>query len=136
MGNIDPGVSAYFGSRLQSWQAELRRNSGNKRILHAIEQFNQARSSGKWTNLDHLEIPIHSTPRFISKVVGKINRGETFEVIKVEKGWMQIRRERGLEGWVAVAQAMPHVPVKLNSQPGMGGPDSGSREEIEIGGRG
>src|SRR5215218_5089595 len=98
MGNVDPGVSSYFGSTIQRWQGELKRNPGNKRIQKAIEQFNHARSSGKWTNNDYLDIAIHSKPRFISEVVGKINRGESFEVLSVDKGWMHIRRERGLEG--------------------------------------
>ena len=139
MGNIDPGVVSYFGRHIGAWQAELRRRGGsNKRIDHTIEKFNHARTTGKWTNDDFLDIPIHSKPGYVSTLHGRINRGETFEILQVDDGWMHIRRESGLEGWISVRQTVPNYPVRINSQPGTAGPGDlgGQRNEIEIGGRG
>ena len=139
MGNIDPRVVSYFAGHIGDWQAELRRSGGsNKRIEHTIEQFNHARSTGKWTNVDFLDIPIHSKPGYGSSLHGRINRGETFEILQIKDGWMHIRRESGLDGWVSVRQTIPNFPVRLNSLPGNAGPGDrgGQRMDIEIGGRG
>jgi hypothetical protein len=139
MGNIDPSVISFFNSHLHSWQTELRRSGGSdRRIVHAIEKLNHARATGKWTNDDFLDIAIHSKPGYITSTHGRINRGETFEILEIDDGWMHIRRERGLEGWISVRQTIPNFPVRINSQPGTAGPGDlgGQRKEIEIGGRG
>jgi hypothetical protein len=138
MSNVDPDVASYFTWRVKEWTSALGRGGNKKYLEKVIGEFVRARTTGKWTNTHHLEIPVHSKRAFISSLLARVHRGESVEVLQIDKGWFRLRAENGIEGWAHTANVLPKLPVELSSRPGGSGGmiDASHRKEIETGGRG
>ena len=81
---------------------------GNKGSWYKVEDFE---GDGGWIekNLVHRDahmivkkkrINVRSGPGGSYRVVGKANYGVVFKTVKQKKGWVKVKHENGLSGWV------------------------------------
>lgn len=89
------------------------------RIRKTIEHLNNARTTGKFSNLDNLKIGIRKQPKFITSIdrAHTITRGDVVEVEHLHGDWLQIR-SGDAEGWIHKSELMPKLPIEFSSESG------------------
>ena len=88
-----------------------------EKIKKTIERLNKARTTGV-ANIQNLRVGVHIEPKFISKVIETVSRGDMLTVLEKKGGWFRVRTSGGKEGWVAKHDISESLPVELNSDPG------------------
>ena len=88
-----------------------------EKLRKTIERLNNARTTGAVT-IQNLRVGIHDKPKFISKVIETVSRGEMLLVLEKKNNWFRVRTAGGKEGWIARSDIGESLPVELTSAPG------------------
>lgn len=102
-----------------------------KRYLQLLKTFEAFPTTHKLPLLS-LRGRIRLEPRFLTRTVESLKKGEEVEVLGVQGFWYQVRSSRNKEGWLHRSRLIPEVV--LLSWVGKPGPGTGKDEETEVGG--
>ncbi len=77
--------------------------------------------------------PVKKSPSAWGPLAGSLSYGDRVEVLERSSGWMRVRSEAGLEGWVSSA-ALTTKKVEMKSSGQVAG--GASTEEVALAGKG
>lgn len=90
-------------------------------LRKTIERLNKSRTSGT-VAVKNPVVALHEKPKFVSKLVAKVSRGEMLYILEKRANWLRVRTAGDVEGWVSRSDVGETLPVELTSGPGTAAP--------------
>jgi SH3 domain protein len=88
------------------------RGTGKYLLLLAVFYAGSALSETLYVN-DYLRVGIRATPNSTDIPVAVVTTGDALEVLEEQEGYLRVRAESGVEGWVSKSYVSNEMPARL-----------------------